>query len=161
MGSVFPANLEDSLRPKPIRTAFILALGIAIFCIGFALGHKWTFRWTMEFLLAEVRGNLNRNVEVLARLREGNETGAVELLEHAVDTVIESLPEGRRFSQLPPLTQTALQKAKVYREVYPPQNPRSELSSILATIPLPEAEACSPPLQRLLDRAKAEGAELR
>lgn len=155
------AVLEGNLRTKLFRAAVVLVLGIGLFGIGFTLGHYWTFGWTMEFLRAEVCGNLNRNVEALARLKAGNETDVIELLEHAVDTATESLPQGQPFSQLPPATQTALQMAKVYREVYPSKDPSTELSSILATVPLPEAAPCSPTLQTLLERAKAGGAELR
>jgi hypothetical protein len=155
------ADLEGSVRTTPIRAAVVLVLGIGLFGIGFTLGHYWTFGWTMEFLRDEVRGNLNRNVEALARLKAGNETGAMELLEHAVDTVTESLPEGRPFFQLPPATQRALQTVKVYREVYPSKDPSTELSSTLAMVPLPKAEYCSATIQTLLERAKAGGAELR
>lgn len=149
------------MRTKPIRAVIVLLLGMGVFGGGFTLGRHWTYGWTMDFLHAEVRGNLHRNVEALARLKTGDETGAVELLESAVDLATESLPQGRAFSQLPAATQTALQTAKVYRAVYPSKDPPAELSSTLAMVPLPEAEYCSPTLQKLMRRAKAGGVELR
>lgn len=143
------------MRTKLVRSAIGLALGVGVFGGGFTLGHHWTFGWTMDFLQAETHGNLYRSVEALARLKTGDEAGAITLLEAAVDTATETLPQDRSFSQLPEATRRALQMAKTYRSVYPPAEPSEALSAILDEIPLPEAEYCSPTLQILLQRARA------
>jgi hypothetical protein len=113
-----------------------------------------------EFLGAEVRGNLHQRVETLARLRTGDEAGAIDLLERAVDTAAESLPQGQPFSELSAATQAALSVAKVYREAYPPTKPSEDLVAVLAMTPLPDVEYCSPALRTLLEDARANRTKL-
>jgi hypothetical protein len=113
-----------------------------------------------EFLGTEVRGNLHQRVETLARLRTGDEAGAIDLLERAVDTAAETLPQGQPFSELSTRTQAALSVAKVYREAYPPTKPSEDLAAVLAMTPLPDVEYCSPALRKLLEDARANRTKL-
>ncbi len=111
------------MRAKLIQGTVVVVLVAVAFSGGYALGQREGLGWMSEFLGAEVRGNLHQRVETLARLRTGDEAGAIALLEQAVDTAAETLPQGSAFSELSPATQNALRLAKVYREAYPPKEP--------------------------------------
>ncbi len=76
------------------------------------------------------------------------------MLEQSVDRAALSLPRGREWSELSAPVRLALQLAKVYREAYPPQEPRPELLALLATVPMPELrETSTPAIRELLERA--------
>lgn len=92
--------LEGKVRTKLLRAAIVLALVVATFGGGYTLGTLRMFRWMVESLSAETRGNLSQRVETLARLRTGDGAGAIEILERAVDTAAVTLPQGRSFSEL-------------------------------------------------------------
>lgn len=132
------------------RTALIVALALVAFAGGYAAGHRTTLAWTMGMLSAETRGNLQDRIETLARLRTGDTDGAIALLDEAVDTATMTLPQGKPWPELAPDARSALQLAKAYRTVYPPADSQAELVALLATVPMPDLEYCSPALQELL-----------
>ena len=147
---------EAIVRTKLIPAAVVLILVAVAFGGGYALGHRRMFRWMSDALSVETRGNLTQRVETLARLRTGDESGAIALLEQSVDRAAETLPQGSAFSELAPATQIALQLAKLYREAYPPKEPSQDLVAVLTMTPLPDAEYCSPALRKLLEDATAK-----
>jgi hypothetical protein len=132
------------------RTALIVALGLGGFVAGYTAGHRTTFGWTMGMLSAETQGNLVQRIETLARLRTGDTGGAIALLEEAVDTATMTLPQGGTWLKLDPDVRSALQLSKVYRTVYPLDESQTELAALLATVPMPDLQYCSPALQTLL-----------
>jgi hypothetical protein len=148
------------VRTKLTQGIVVFALVAAAFGGGYTLGHRKMFRWGIEYLTAETRGNLSQRVETLARLRTGDEAGAIDLLERAVDAAAETLPQGLPFSELSAATQAALSVAKVYRAAYPPKEPSEDLAAVLAMTPLPDVEYCSPALRKLLEDARANGRKL-
>jgi hypothetical protein len=152
---------EVIVRTKLLQGAAILILVTTAFGAGYTVGHRTTFRWMMEFLGAETRGNLSQRVETLARLRTGDERGAIVLLERAVDRAAETLAQGQPFSELPAATQRALRLAKAYRDVYPPMEPSADLTAVLEMTPLPDVEYCSPALRKLVEDAKARTKAIR
>lgn len=143
------------MRSKLIRGTVLVLLAAAAFGAGYTVGHRGAFQWMIESLSSETRGNLSQRVETLARLRTGDQDGAIALLELAVDRAAETLPQGQPYSKLPPATQAALRDAKLYREAYPAQDPSPDLAAVLAMVPLPDVEYCSPALRRLVEDAKA------
>ncbi len=148
------------MRAKLIQGTVVVVLVAVAFGGGYALGQRDGLGWMSEFLGAEVRGNLHQRVETLARLRTGDEAGAIDLLERAVDTAAETLPQGQSFSELSAATQAALSVAKVYREAFPPTKPSEDLVAVLAMTPLPDVEYCSPALRTLLEDARANRTKL-
>ena len=138
------------MAPKTVRIALMLSLVVLAFVAGLALGNRTTFGWTMGMLTAETHFNLSNRVETLARLRTGDADGAIALLEQAVDTATESLPQGKPWTELEPTLQSTLQLAKAYRQRYPPQRPSPALAELLETIPMPDARYCSVAMQELL-----------
>jgi hypothetical protein len=133
-----------------VRTALILALVLGAFLGGVAVGNRSTSDAAISMLTAETRGNLSQRVETLARLRTGDADGAIDLLEQAVDTATETLPQGKPWTELEPELRLTLQMAKAYRQRYPPQQPSPTLAALLGTIPMPDVHYCSAAMQKLL-----------
>lgn len=141
------------------RRAIVAVLIIVAFVSGSVLGHRLTFRWMMESLVTQTRGNLAQRVETLARLRTGDLEGGITYLEESVDRAIVALQRGRPTSELSEGVRFSLMTAKVYREVYPPEDAASPVVEILSTFPLPDVQHCSPALQKLLDQAQRADSE--
>ena len=144
-----------------VRRAVMGAVILIAFVCGAVVGHRLTFGWMMEHLTLETRGNLANRVETLARLRTGDLEGGIELLEKSIDIAIETLPQGRPASELSEKVRLSLMTAKVYRDVYPPDDPASPVLDVLSELPLPDVKYCSPALQKLLVQARAGEPESR
>lgn len=138
-----------------VRRAIMGIVILIVFASGAVLGHRLTLGRMMEHLTHETRGNLANRVETLARLRTGDLDGGIELLEKSIDIAIETLPQGRPVSELSEAVRFSLMTAKVYREVYPPDDPASPVVDVLSELPLPDVKYCSPALQKLLVHAQA------
>jgi hypothetical protein len=143
-------------RAKGYRIASVILLVFFSFGIGVAVGNQWTFRWMMAQLGIEVQGNLTLRVEALARMRTGDLAGGIVFLEDAADRAFLTLPQGRKWSELPEGLQSTLMMAKAYRTVFPPQDPTPELLSGLSKVPLPKADYCSPAMKEVLELLPVE-----
>jgi hypothetical protein len=135
---------------RSVLTVVVLAGVLCAFVGGYAVGQRATFAQLMPLLALETQFNLAQRVETLARYRTGDAAGAIAGLEEVVDTATLNLTQGKPWSDLEPDVQFSLQLAKAYRERFPPQEPNAALSALLATIPMPELEYCSPAMRELL-----------
>jgi hypothetical protein len=136
-----------------LRVGVALAIVVA-FAGGYAAGHRRTLAWTVGWVTAESSFNLSHRVDTLARLRNGDTAGAIDALEHAVDTAAMNLSGGKPWPELEPDVRSALQLVKAYRSRHPPSKPAPELSALLESIPMPDVRYCSPALQELLGAAE-------
>ena len=135
--------MAQSIR-SIILAGILLLAGLAV---GFFLGFSRGQLAFIELTANEAQGSLGVTVEVLSRLRTGDEKGALELLERQADTLIMTLPQDREYS-------LCTQGAKLYRMAYPPPPDSSpELFERLRKIPtLPkDHEHCSPALKRVTE----------
>ena len=137
------------MTPSPLKLAAGLLLLFVATAAAFLWGRTQGTRWGESYLENEVRGNLAIRVEMLSRLRTGDENGAIDLAEQSVDTAIVTLPQGQAFNDLPESTQNVLSAAKLYRTAHP--SPRSEVQALLAAVPsLPSNHPfCSEALRQL------------
>lgn len=144
------------MTSNTVRTGLIAALVLVAFVGGLAVGNRTTWNTTNRMLRAETQFNLGHRVETLARFRTGDATGAIVLLEQAVDSATESLPQGKPWSELEPDLRSTMQLAKAYRQHYPPPQPSQALTELLRTIPMPDVRYCSAALQELLRSGAAK-----
>ena len=133
-----------------VRNAVTLVLVLTAFVGGLAVGNRTISEAAIQMGTAETQGNLAHRVETLARLRTGDADGAIVLLEQAVVSATESLPQGKPWSDLEPDLQLTLQMAKAYLERQPPQQTSPALAALLGTIPMPDVQYCSAAMQELL-----------
>lgn len=104
----------------------------------------------LPVMAAATTADLAQRVETLARIRNGDHAGAIAMLEKNVDAATVSLPIGKPWAELDASARSALQLAKAYRSTYPPAPTESALVQVLATIPMPAVEYCSPALRKVL-----------
>jgi hypothetical protein len=133
-----------------VRNGVTLLLVLTAFVGGLAVGNRTMWAAAIQMLTAETQGNLTHRVETLARLRTRDADGAIALLEQAVVSATESLPQGKPWSDLEPDLRLTLQMAKAYLERHPPQQMTPALAALLGTIPMPDVQYCSAAMQELL-----------
>ena len=143
-------------RVNPFRLANAIVAAVVLVTAGFVAGQRTALSQTLSMIAAETTGNLGRNVETLARLRTGDSTGAITLLEQALDSAAITIPQGKAWADLDPPTQFAMQLAKAYRHSYPPSESPPGLAAWLDTIPMPSVESCSPAIQALIRRGRQD-----
>ena len=148
-----------NLNRPLVRLSVAALIAIAAFGSGYAIGGVRGASWWMERLRLEVAGNLSYRVETLARLRTGDESGGVQLLEMSLDQAMLTLPQGENWEDFPLPVQQSMMLGKAYRAAYPASEDVPELSHILEQVPLPEAEYCSPALQRILGKDSIDGTD--
>lgn len=103
----------------------------------------------LPVMAAATTADLAQRVETLARIRNGDHAGAIAMLEQNVDAATVSLPIGKPGPNWTP-ARSAQQLAKAYRSTYAPAPTESALVQLLATIPMPAVEYCSPALRKVL-----------
>lgn len=135
---------------KTLLTVVFLGGALCAFVGGYAVGQRTTFAQLMPMLALETQFNLAQRVETLARYRTGDAAGAIAGLEDVVDAATLNLTQGKPWSDLAPDVQFSLQLVKAYRERVPLQQPNRALTELLATIPMPDLEYCSPAMRELL-----------
>ena len=107
-------------RGGRIAAIFVILFLAAGFGLGgYALGHRQGWSEAFGFLEVEVEGGTMQRADALCRLKLGDQEGAVQLLEGALDQSVVTIPQGRPFAALPPRAQQALIAAKVYRTAVP------------------------------------------
>lgn len=139
-----------SHRLKIGTLSVLLAL---VVLAAYGVGRWQGYEFAMGYLKMEVQGNLSRNVEALSRLRTGNEQGAIELFETAIDAAAATLPMDGPFNNLPEQTRLVLSAARVYRDAFP-----SKLSPIVfQDVPRlpPHHSYCSDALRQVNALSKA------
>jgi len=142
---------------KSVGTGLVvLGLTVVSFLVGLAVGHHGTFDWVMGYLQNEVEGNLTQRVETLARLRTGDEAGAISFLEDSIDRATVNLATNRPWTEMSPQTQNALAWAKLYREAFPAAAD-AEVTRVLEKIPMPDVRDLSPAVRQLLEEGSENG----
>ncbi len=134
-----------------------LAIGVSVlaavsFTGGLMAGNRWTFGWLNDVLQREVQGNLSSLIEVVSYLRVGEIDRATGLMELRIAAAVASLPQGRKWEQIPKDDRTLLVIAKKYLTAFPPAKPPEALLQVLSWIPDEELdlESCSPAVRQLL-----------
>ncbi|MCP4656701.1 MAG: hypothetical protein GY856_14915 [bacterium] len=136
------------------RSLLVFLVGIAAFAVGALVGFYAGQGSAFTYLEMEVVGTLNLHVEVLSRLRSGNEAGAIEELEMTVNRAVINLPQNQPVSELPERTKRALGLAKLYRTAYNPDVTGAQMAwSVLEEVPTRPVPTCSPALQEVLQNA--------
>ncbi|MEM6795556.1 MAG: hypothetical protein AAF725_16375, partial [Acidobacteriota bacterium] len=88
----------------------------------------------------------------LANLRVADQDAAIELLEEGFDTAVLTLgPLDDAVAQ------SALGQAKLYRSLYPSEDPA--VREALEGIEAPSLESCRPELRKLLETRRAPGSQ--
>lgn len=140
------------MKKRIILSIAGIASLVIVFFAGFAVGSRWTFSWMLDFQRAEVVGNLNLMVEYLARIRTGDQSGAVEFMESRLDSGLATLPQESSWDDLPESTRKTLILLKAYRMKYPPKQPSEEFRKHIDFIPdsIEIPKYCSPAIQKAL-----------
>ena len=133
-----------------VRGVVMMILLVAAFVGGLSVGQRRSMDTLLAMMASETTGNLAFRVETLARIRTGDHAVSIAALEQAVDVATTSLPMGKPWTELDAGARSALQVAKAYRSVYPPAATETALIQLLATVPMPAVEYCTPALRKLL-----------
>jgi hypothetical protein len=119
--------------------------------VGYIAGHRQGFRLINNHLRTEVEGNLLLTLEEVARIRTGDQEGAIELMEQRLDSGVLSLSQGKPWDETPESVKKKLILLKAYRTKFPPKESAPHLDKALKMIPelvLP-AKWCSEALNKL------------
>ncbi|MCP4654275.1 MAG: hypothetical protein GY856_02530 [bacterium] len=136
------------------RSLFAFLIGIVILAVGTLVGFYAGQESAITYLETEVVGTLALHVEVLSRLRTGNEVGAIEELEVSVNRAVITLPQNRPVPELPERIKNILGLAKLYRAAHNPDVADAQMAwSVLEEVPTRPVPTCSPALQEVVQSA--------
>ena len=135
--------------------ARIASIGVLVLVAGlggYALGHRAALRQALPMLAADTQFNVAQRIESLAKLRLGDTAGAVADLEAVVDAGVVNTLQWRAWSDLEPPVQRSIQLAKAYHSKYP-SSADASLNGLLQSVPVLDAQSCSPALRTLLEQS--------
>jgi len=136
------------------RSVFAFLIGFVGFAVGTLIGFHAGQGSSLRYLEMEVMGTLALHIEVLSRLRTGNEVGAIEELEMSVNRAVITMPQNRPVSELPERIKKILGLAKLYRTAYNPELADAQTAwSVLEEVPTRPVPTCSPALQEVVQSA--------